>query len=144
MQVIVMNCIQSHAFIHSQMCSLLETTLHRPFCLTFKDKTKLSADNFCIIGIPGVTTHCPPLSLVAHLHSTIPIFCSSFYPNVTIVANCSCRCIGTKYCKWMIRVTIKSSLPFYAFLCQNMTTNSLLMLQSIDKGYERLVALSKQ
>ena len=126
--------LHSKSCIHSFMdiCSLLETTLHVPFCLTFKDRTKLSADNFCIIGIPkpmpGVIAHCSPLSLVAHLHSTIWIFCSSFYPNVTIVANCSCRCIRTKYCKWMIRVTIKSSLPFYAFLCQNMTTNSLLML----------------
>ena len=132
MQVIVMNCIQNYAFIHSfihsfmDICSLLETTLHGPFCLTFWDKAKLSADNFCIIGIPkptpGDITHCPPLSLVAHLHSTIQIFFSSFYSNVTIVANCSCRCIGTKYCNWTICVTIKSSLPFYA------KTNSLLML----------------
>ena len=72
-------------------------TLNRPGCLllllTFCVETKLSTGNYCICGIPGVFTHCSPLSLEAYFHSTFKKVPTSYQLNISVVANRSCRCI---------------------------------------------------
>ena len=71
------------------LCKLKFQSHHE--LLTVWNETKLCTGNFCICGIPGVMTHCPPLSLEAHLHSTLKIVSSSFQPNTSVVAYWNCR-----------------------------------------------------
>ena len=65
--------------------------VHACGSLTFWGETKLSADNTRISKIPKVITHCPPLSLEAHLHSTFKIAPSSHQPNISVVTSSNCR-----------------------------------------------------
>ena len=69
---------------------------------TLSIESKLSADNYCISYIPGVITHCPPLSLQAHLHSTLKIGPSFYQSNVSVVTNFSCR--YTKHLEYFYKV----------------------------------------
>ena len=46
--------------------------------------SKLLADHSSISTVPEVITHCPPLAIDAHLHSTLILIGASHQTNVTI------------------------------------------------------------
>ena len=48
--------------------------------------SQLSADNSSISAVPAVITHCPPLVIDAHLHSTLILIGASHQTNITISA----------------------------------------------------------
>ena len=51
--------------------------------------SQLLADHSSISAVPGVITHCPPLVIDTHLHSTLILIGTSHKTNITIstVAN---------------------------------------------------------
>ena len=46
--------------------------------------SQLLADHSSISVVPGVITHCPPLVIDAHLHSTLILIGASHQTNITI------------------------------------------------------------
>ena len=46
--------------------------------------TQLLADNSSISVVPGVITHCPPLVIDAHFHSTLILIGASHQTNISI------------------------------------------------------------
>ena len=48
--------------------------------------SQLPADHSSISVVPGVITHCPPLVIDAHLHSTLILIGASYQTNITIGA----------------------------------------------------------
>ena len=46
--------------------------------------SQLLANHSCISAVPVVITHCPPLVIDAHLHSTLILIGASHQTNITI------------------------------------------------------------
>ena len=57
----------------------MEDNLTSSVCIS-----QLFADHSCISAVPGVITHCPPLVIDAHLHSTLILIGASHQTNSTI------------------------------------------------------------
>ena len=66
-------------FTQSIRLTIQQSSLTSSVCIS-----KLSADNSCIITIPGVITHCSPLIIDAHLHSTLILIGSFHQTNISI------------------------------------------------------------
>ena len=83
-------CIR--AILNSRFCEHLGVWFTQSIRLTIQQSSltssvcisQLSADNSCIITIPGVVTHCPPLIIDTHLHSTLILIGASHQTNITI------------------------------------------------------------
>ena len=52
--------------------------------------SQLLADHSSISVVPGVITHCPPLVIDAHLHSTLILIRASHQTNISIGADATC------------------------------------------------------
>ena len=73
-----------------QMYKLVEKSLFVQKCIYVKTLTssvcisQLLADHSSISVVPQVITHCPPLVIDAHLHSTLILIGASHQTNITI------------------------------------------------------------
>ena len=57
-------------YIFHQECIVTrESELQTPGNVTIRRESKLPTGHFCIRCSPGIITHCPPLTFIAHLHS---------------------------------------------------------------------------
>ena len=85
-------CMLYRLHIRLWQCSLNTTvldTMHTlnsilTFCICI---SQLLADHSSINVVPGVVTHCPPLVIDAHLHSTLILIGASHQTNISIGAD---------------------------------------------------------
>ena len=85
-------CMLYRLHIRLWQCSLNTTvldTMHTlnsilTFCICI---SQLLADHSSISVVPGVVTHCPPLVIDAHLHSTLILIGASHQTNISIGAD---------------------------------------------------------
>ena len=78
--------------------SLLKCPYRQQQCLTLSGVSKLSTHYSGINTVPAIITHCPPLVIDAHLHSTLVLIGASHQTNIaisTVATGNYCREIST-------------------------------------------------